>query len=92
MLVLIKVRGKAVVRARKEISLVISDEGMDAIIRIIISTENSGVLIDGVGETIKHEIKKQEGRFIGMLLGILSASMLRNILTGKCFLRARKGL
>ena len=30
---------------------------MDNIIRIIKSLEDSGVLIDGVTETVKHEIK-----------------------------------
>ena len=27
------------------------------------SLEDSGVLIDGVTETVKHEIKKEEGKF-----------------------------
>ena len=41
-------------------------------------------------ETVKHEIKKQEGGFLGMLLRILGASILvmpGNILTGKSFPR-----
>ena len=37
-------------------------------IQIIKSSEGSGVLIDGVTETVKHEIKKQEGRFLEPLL------------------------
>ena len=41
---------------------------MDDIIRIIKSLENSSVLLDGVCETIKREIKRREGRFLGMLL------------------------
>ena len=41
---------------------------MDDIVRIIKSLESSGVLIDGVSETIKHENKKQEGGFLGILL------------------------
>ena len=43
-------------------------------------------------ETVKHEIKKQEGWFLGMLLGTLGASVLGNIFTGKSVLRARKGV
>ena len=35
---------------------------MNDIIKIIKSLEDSGVLIDGVTETVKHEIKKQERR------------------------------
>ena len=33
---------------------------MDDIIRIIMSLENSGVLIDGVNETVKQEWKKKK--------------------------------
>ena len=43
-----EMRGKGVVRARKGITLVVSNEDMDNIIRIIKSLENSGILIDGV--------------------------------------------
>ena len=32
------------------------------------SLKDSGVLIDGVTEIVKHEIKKQECRFLGALL------------------------
>ena len=38
------------------------NEGMNDFIKIIKSLENS--VIDGVTETVKHEIKKQEGRFL----------------------------
>ena len=34
-----------------------------------------GVLIDGVTETVKHKIKRQEGRFLGVLLAPLVASL-----------------
>ena len=57
-----KMRG--VTRAAKGIMLVISDQYMDDITRIIKSLENLRVLIDGVGETVKHEIKEQEGGFL----------------------------
>ena len=42
----------------------ISNENMSDIIKIIKSLEDSGVLIDGVTETVKHEIKKKESRFL----------------------------
>ena len=41
-----KMREKDVVRAGKRITLIISSEDMDDIIRIIKSQENSGVLIE----------------------------------------------
>ena len=43
---------------------------MDDIIRIKKLLGNSNVLIDRVRETVKHQLKKQEGEFCGMLLGI----------------------
>ena len=38
--------------------------------------KDSGVLIDGVTETVKHEIKKQEHRFLGAFLAPLAASLM----------------
>ena len=36
-----------------------------------------GVLIDGVTETIKHEMKKQEGGFLDALITPLAASLVQ---------------
>ena len=36
---------------------------MSDIIKIIKSLEDSNVLTDGTTETVKHELKKQEGQF-----------------------------
>ena len=44
-------------KSRKMIPLVISNEDIDYIIRILKSGERSGVLVDRVIETVKHEIK-----------------------------------
>ena len=41
---------------------------MNEIIKIIKSLEESGALSDGVTETVKHEIKKQEVGFRGALV------------------------
>ena len=53
-----------VTRAGKGITIHISNEDISDIIRIIISLEHLGVLIDGVSETVKHEIKKEEDGFL----------------------------
>ena len=50
-----RIRGKRVVRAGKRFTLFISNENKDDIIRIKKSLKDSGVLIDGVTETVKHE-------------------------------------
>ena len=64
--------------AGKRINSFISTEDEDYIIRIIKSLESSGVLIDRVSETVKNETEKQEGGFLGILLGTSGASMLGN--------------
>ena len=53
-----KINGKGAVRARKQFSLFIWNEDMNDIIKIVKSLEDFVVLIDGVTETVKHEIKK----------------------------------
>ena len=63
-------------------TLIISNNEMNDITKIVKSLENSGVLLKGVSETIQHEAKKQRGGFLSMLLGTLGASLLGNLLTG----------
>ena len=65
------------------IILIISNEEMNDIMKVIKSLEESGLLIKGVHETIKNEAKEQKGGFLGMLLGTLGASLLGNLLTSK---------
>ena len=72
-----------------------SNDEMDDILKIVKSLENSGVLLKGVSETIKHEAKEQRGGFLGMLLGTLGASLLGDVLSkglsGKGVIRAGEG-
>ena len=53
---------------------------MNDIMKIMKSLEDSGVFIDGVTETVKHEIKKQEGRFLGALLASLAVSLVQPVI------------
>ena len=57
-------------------TLIISNDEMDDILKIVKSLENSGLLLKGVSETIQHEAKEQRGGFRSMLLGTLGASLL----------------
>ena len=66
-----KICGKGAVRAGKGFTLFISNKDMNDSIKITKSLEDSGVPIDGVTETVKHEIKKQEGRFLRAFLAPL---------------------
>ena len=65
------------------IKLIIEEEDMQDIIKIIKELENSDILLKGVSKTIENEIKEQRGGFLSMLLGTLGASLLGNLLTGK---------
>ena len=61
---------------------------MNYMIKIVQALEDSNILLKGVTKTIKNESKEQKGGFLGMLLGTLGASLLRNILAGKGIVRA----
>ena len=50
---------------------------------IVSSLKESGLLMKGVSETLKHETKEQNGGFSGVLLGALATSVLRNIIGRK---------
>ena len=73
------------------IKLIIEEEDMQDIIKIIKELENSDILFKGVSKTIENEIKEQRGGFLSMLLRTLGASLLGNLLTGKGIIRASKG-
>ena len=72
-------------------SLIISNEEMNDIMKIVKSLEESGLLIKDVSQAIKNEAKEQTGGFFGMLLSTLDASLLGNLLTGKGKIRAGEG-
>ena len=74
------------------IKLIIEQEDMNDIMKIIKALENSGILLKGVRKTIENETKEQRGGFLSMLLGTLGASLLGNLLTGKGMMRAGEGI
>ena len=76
--------------SHNNIVLIISNDEIEDIIKIAKYLEYSGLLLKGVTETVQNEVKEQKGGFISMLLGILGASLLGNILTGRGVNRAGK--
>ena len=76
-----KTSGKGAVRAGKRFTLFISNKNMNDIIKIMQSIENSGALIDGVTETVKHEkkTKKTRRRILGASLAPLAASIVQPV-------------
>ena len=59
-------------------ALIILNEEMEDIMKILKSLEESQLLIQEISETIKNETKEQKGRFLPMLLRTLAASVLGN--------------
>ena len=51
------------------------------------SVIESGLLIQGISETVKNKVKEQKGRFLWMLLGTLATSILGNALAGRGIIR-----
>ena len=86
-----KMLEKDVVKAEKRITWVILNEDMDDFIKITKSLGYSRVLNDGVSQTVRHWINKQEGGFLCMLLGKLGPLMLGNIFTKKSVMKSGRG-
>ena len=75
------------------VKLIIEQEDMNDIMKIIEALKNSGILLKGVSKTINNETKEQRGGFLNILLGTLGASLLGNLLTdGKGIMRAGEGI
>ena len=72
-------------------TLIISNEEMNDITKIVHTLEDSNILLKAVTKTIKNETKEQKGEFLGMLLGTLGASLLENMLAAKGIVRAGSG-
>ena len=64
-------------------TLIISNNEIEDIIKMVKSLKDSGLLLKGVTETVQNEVKEQKRGFLSMLLGTLGASLLGILLTGK---------
>ena len=64
-------------------TLTVSNSDMEDLIEIVKSLKDSGLLLQGVTESVQNEVKEQKGGFLSALLGTLGASLLRNLLAGK---------
>ena len=72
-------------------TLIISNEEMNDIMKIVMTLEGSGLLIKGASQTIKNDAKERRRGFLVMLLDTLGASLLGNLLTGKGTIKADEG-
>ena len=58
----------------------------------IYGSGTTALIIKGISETIKNEVKEQKNRFLPMILETLATSILGNPLQGKKVIRGREGL
>ena len=72
-------------------TLLISNDEMEDIIKILKSVKDPGFSLKGVSETIQNVIKEQKGGFLSMLLSVLGDSLLVNMLADKGINRAGEG-
>ena len=72
-------------------TLKISNDEIKDIIKVVKSLQDSGLLLNGVNETVQNGVKEQKGGFLSMLLSTLGAGLLGNLLTGRGIYRADKG-
>ena len=73
-------------------TLIISNKDMEDLIKIVKFLEDSELLLNGVTESVKNEIKEKKSGFLSMLLGTLGASLLGNLVAGKGVDRAGDGI
>ena len=81
---------KKILGLDNDTTLIISNNKIEDLIKIVKSVEDSGFLLKGVTESVQNEIKEQKGEFLSMLLGTIGASLLGNLLTAKGAVHAGK--
>ena len=72
-------------------TLIISNDELNDIMKIVRALKDSNILLKIVGKTIKNEIKQPKEGFLSLLLGTLVASLSRHLIAGKRILRAGYG-
>ena len=78
-----RIHKKILGSGHNDTTLIISNDEIEDILKIVRSLEDSGLLLKRVSETIQNEAKEQKGGFLSMLLGTLGASSLGDMLFGK---------
>ena len=72
---------KKILGSENHTTLIVSNDDMQDLLKIVKSLEDSGLSLDGITETVKNEVKEQKAGFLSMLLGSLGASLLGDLLT-----------
>ena len=86
---------KKILGSGNHTTLIISNDDMQDLLKIVKSLEDSGILLNGITELVKNEVKKQKGGFLSMILGTLGASLFGDLLTknlsGRDVIRSGEG-
>ena len=86
---------KKFLESGRHTTLIISNNDMKDLLKIVKPLEDSGLLLDGITETVKNEVKEKKHGFLSMLLGTLGASLLSDLLTknlsGRGVIKAGEG-
>ena len=73
---------KKILRSRAT-KLIISNDEIGDINKIVKVLEDSSLLLKGATETVQNEVKEQKGGFLSVLLGTLGTGLLGDLLTGR---------
>ena len=73
-------------------TLVFSNENLNDIMKIVKSLEDAGLMMQGVTETVKNEVKEQKEGFLGMLDATLGSRLSGNMLADKGVVRCGDGV
>ena len=71
---------------------VISNDYMRDLLKIIKSLANSVLLLEGITDTVKNEVKEQKAGFLSTLFSVLGSTLLSSMLSGKGVIRAGEGV
>ena len=86
---------KKILGSGNHTTLIVSNDDMQDLSKIVKLLEDSGILLDVITKTVKNEVKEEKGGFLSVLLGTLGASLLGDLLTknlsGRDVLRAAEG-
>ena len=82
---------KKVFRTGNYTTLIISNDDLNDLLKVIKSLGNSGILLDGITETVKYEVKEQKDGFSSTLLSVVGSALLSSMLSGKGVIRAGEG-
>ena len=72
--------------------LIVLNEEMNDIMKIVQVLEYSNILFKGLTERVKNETKEQKGGFLGTLVDTLGSILLGNSLSGKGIVRVGSGI